>query len=88
MADDSNTIKIPERPVPAALLRARQLNHTKLLETHQMFLELIEVVHRRITESIALLDAGRTRSARNILEAQVIALDKLDYSPLAPPEHQ
>ncbi|MDA9400915.1 MULTISPECIES: hypothetical protein [Bradyrhizobium] len=46
-------------------------------------LDLVATLQERMTRAIGLLDAGRTADARALLDAQVMALDGLDTTPIA-----
>lgn len=49
-------------------------------------LDLVGTLQDRMQSAVGLLDAGRTTEARTLLHAQVLALDDLDFSPVAPAE--
>jgi hypothetical protein len=53
-------------------------------ETELAHLEILHGIHEHIAETVGLIDAGKGKSARKALDAAVVALDKVDFSLLAP----
>jgi hypothetical protein len=53
-------------------------------ETELAHLELLHGVHEHIAEAVGLIDAAKVTAARKALDAAVVALDKVDFSLLAP----